>query len=485
MDDLTPELICIPRFSCRFGVMRKLLFFLCLAFVFFGCKKTDFITTPDAFFRTSTDTLHFDTVFTTTGSITQFIKIFNPNNQKLRLSNVQLMGGTASAFKLNVDGTPGVNFANIEIEPNDSIYAFVTVSINPTSTLLPFVVRDSIRITYNGNTRFVQLNAFGKNANFLRGRRITSDTTWNNDLPFVILNGLLIDQGKTLTINKGTKIYVHADAPIIVDGTIKAIGEKYDSTRIIFQGDRLDEPYRDYPGSWPGIIFRTTSQNNELQFVILKNAYQGVVAQNPSVTANPKLTINECIFHNIYDVAVGGINSSISARNCEITQAGYNVFLVGGNYNFNHCTIASYGSYYLQHKNPVLVLSNMNGNTQLALNASFKNSIIYGDGGLVDDEILVNKKGSASLSFNTTFENVLYKMKNADPAELIFAGNKLRNVSPMFDTINTNKPLYNFRLRNNSPALNKAGLVGSPPFDLDGKNRIVGTAPDLGAYERQ
>ena len=463
--------------------MRKLLIFLCLVFVFASCKKTGFITTPDAFLRTSTDSLHFDTVFTTTGSITQFIKIFNPNDQKLKLSNVQLMGGVSSAFKLNVDGTPGVNFNDIEIEPNDSIYAFVTVSINPTSATLPFIVQDSIRITYNGNVRFVQLDAFGRNANFYRGRRITSDTTWNNDLPFVILNGLSIDQGRTLTISKGTKIYVHADAPIIVDGTIKAIGEKYDSTRIIFQGDRLDEPYRNYPGSWPGIIFRTTSRDNELQFVIVKNAYQGVISQNPSSTTNPKLTLNECIFHNIYDVAVGGINSSILARNCEITQAGYNVFLVGGDYTFNHCTIASYGSYYLQHKNPVLVLSDMNGATPLPLNASFKNSIIYGDGGIVDDEIVVNRKGT--LPFIATFENVLYKMKSADPAILSFSGNKLKNVSPLFDTINTNKPLYNFRLRDNSPAINKAGVIGIPLFDLDGKNRNISTAPDLGAYERQ
>ncbi len=483
MDHLTTQLLFIPRFSCRFGVMRKLLIFLCLVFVFSSCKKTGFITTPDAFLRTSTDSLHFDTVFTTTGSITQFIKIFNPNDQKLKLSNVQLMGGVSSAFKLNVDGSPGVNFNEIEIQPNDSIYAFVTVSINPTSATLPFVVQDSIRITYNGNVRFVQLDAFGRNANFYRGRRITSDTTWNNDLPFVILNGLSIDQGRILTISKGTKIYVHADAPIIVDGTIKAIGEKYDSTRIIFQGDRLDEPYRNYPGSWPGIIFRTTSRDNELQFVTLKNAYQGVVTQNPSSTTNPKLILNECIFHNIYDVAVGGINSSISARNCEITQAGYNVFLVGGDYTFNHCTIASYGSYYLQHKNPVLVLSDMNGATPLPLNASFKNSIIYGDGGIVDDEIVVNRKGT--LPFTATFENVLYKMKSADPAILSFSGNKLKNVSPLFDTINTNKPLYNFRLRDNSPAINKAGVIGIPLFDLDGKNRNIGTAPDLGAYERQ
>jgi hypothetical protein len=463
--------------------MRRVLFIFAIAVIFFSCKKTGFITTPDAFLRLSEDTLHFDTVFVSTGSTTQFVKIFNANDKKLKLSNVQLAGGAASAFRLNVDGTPGVNFNDIEIDPNDSIYAFVTVTINPNLSALPFVVRDSIRVLYNGNTRYIQLEAYGRNANFLRNRRVTADTTWTNNLPVVIIGGLTINPGKTLTINKGTKIYVHADAAIAVDGTLKAIGEKYDSTRIVFQGDRLDDPYRDFPGAWPGILFRTSSRDNELQFATIRNAYQAVVAQDPSATSNPKLSLKECIIDNIYDVAVGGVNSSITARNCQITQSGFNVFLVGGDYSFTHCTIASYGSTYLQHKNPVLILSDVNGSTLLPLSAVFKNSIIYGDGGLVEDEIFVNRKGS--LAFTPTFDNVLYRMKNADPAGVSFTGNKLRNVSPEFDSVNTGKPFFNFRLKPTSPAINKGTAASAPPFDLDGNPRILGTAPDLGAYEKQ
>ncbi|MCE3281738.1 MAG: hypothetical protein K0Q66_475 [Chitinophagaceae bacterium] len=462
--------------------MRWISFFAALFIVFSGCKKTGFITTPDAFLRTSADTLHFDTVFTTTGSTTRFLKIFNPNNQKLRLSSVQLAGGAASPFRLNVDGSPGTSFTDIEIEPNDSIYAYATVNINPSAALLPFIIRDSIRINYNGNTRYVQLEAFGRNANFFRGRRVTTDTTWTNTLPFVILDGLFIDAGKTLTINKGVNVYLHADAPIVVNGTLKATGEKYDSTRIVFQGDRLDEPYRDFPGSWPGILFTNSSQDNELQFVTIKNAYQGVVAQNPAPGTIPKLVMNECILHNIYDVAVGGINSSIAARNCEITQAGYNVFLVGGIYSFNHCTIASYGSVYIPHKNPVLVLSDRSGTTDLQLTATFKNSILYGEGGIVEDEILVSRKGA--LGFNVSFENILYKMKNADPSILNFSGNILRNKQPGFDSINTGRPFYNFRLKTSSEAINKGGAPPIPPFDLDGGPRVLGVLPDLGAYEK-
>lgn len=480
MDDLTFSFVFIPRFSCRFEVMRSALFILILTVILVSCKKTGFITSSDAFLRTSADTLHFDNVFTTTGSITQSFKIFNPNDQKLRLSSVQLMGGTASSFKLNVDGSPGVAFSDIEIEANDSIYAFVTVSINQSAALLPFIVQDSIKIIYNGNIRYVQLDAYGKNANFMKDRRVTTDTTWTNTLPFVILGGLTIDPGKTLTINKGTQVYLHADAPVIVDGTIKAIGTV--SEKIIFQGDRLDEPYKDFPGSWPGIVFRTDSKDNEFQFVTVKNAYQGVVVQNPSPSANPKLDLKECIFHNIYDVAIGGVNSSINAQNCEITQAGYNVFLVGGSYNFNHCTIASYGSYYIQHKNPVLVLSDMSGTTPLSLTATFQNSIIYGEGGIAEDEIFVNRKGT--LPFTATFNNVLYKMKNTDPSILNFTGNKLRNIDPGFDSINASKPFYNFRLRPGVQAIDKASPTGVLT-DLDGNPRTAGTAADLGAYEKQ
>lgn len=86
-----------------------------------SCKKTSFIDSPNAFVTLSADTLHFDTVFTTTGSVTQSFKIFNQNDRKLRLSEVKLMGGNNSSFKINVDGSPGTSFTDIEMEPNDSL----------------------------------------------------------------------------------------------------------------------------------------------------------------------------------------------------------------------------------------------------------------------------------------------------------------------------------------------------------------------------
>src|SRR5678816_460804 len=77
-----------------------LLITLYVSILFLGCKKDSFITSGDANLSISADTLHYDTVFTSVGSITQSFKIFNDNNQKLRLTSVKLMGGSSSPFNI-------------------------------------------------------------------------------------------------------------------------------------------------------------------------------------------------------------------------------------------------------------------------------------------------------------------------------------------------------------------------------------------------
>jgi hypothetical protein len=464
---------------------RGALFCFSLVAVLFACKKTSFITSGDALLTTSTDTLHYDTVFTTTGSITRAFKIFNLNDRKLRLSQVKLMGGSASAFKINVDGSAGIEFNNIEMEPNDSIYVFATVTINPNAANLPFIVQDSILISYNGNKKFVQLDAFGQNAIFFRNTRVTRDTTWNNRLPYVILGGLYVDAGATLSIQKGSKIYCHADAPIIVNGTMKANGEKAVSDRITFRSDRLDEGYRDFPGSWPGLYFTSTSQNNVLTYTNIINAYQGVIAQLPAPNGQTKLTLNQCVFDNIYDAGILNVASTISATNCLVSNCGTNVAVVaGGNITMNHCTVASIGNFYLAHKSPVLSLSNDAGQNQInPLVANFTNCIFHGEGGTIDNEIVITKKGTpVPNDFAINFKNVLYKTKD-DVTNATFTAS-LKNQPPLFDTLDVGKRIFDFHLRNNSPARN-AGVATVPAvtIDLDGNPRPVGL-PDMGCYEK-
>jgi hypothetical protein len=447
-----------------------------------SCSKESFTSSHNALLTPSADTLHFDTVFTATGSTTHSLKIGNNNKDGIHISSVRLAGGAASPFHINVDGLPGPQVSNVDVAGNDSIYLFVSVSVDPAANNLPFIIRDSIEIDYNGNKRFIQLDAFGQNAHFLRNHLVAANETWNNDLPYVILGSLAVAENTTLTINQGCRIYLHADAPFIVNGTLNVLGDKYDSTRVVFAGDRLDDPYRNFPASYPGLIFGDNSKNNSISYGIIKNAYQAIVMTNPSASG-PKLTLNETIIDNAYDAGILSINSSIQARNLLVSNCGRNLVLDGGNYQFTHCTLVSLSNSYILHKYPVVNLANyflQSGvRIDLPLNALFRNSIIWGDeGGIVTDEVVNAIQGAATC--NVTFDHVLWRVQQT-PAGV--QASNVFNQNPQFENTNSLLRAFSFRLKDNSPALDK-GISTPVTVDLDGNPRPNGP-PDLGAYEKQ
>ena len=463
-------------------LVKNLLLLSSIVCFLFSCRKESFTSNADVRLRTSVDSLHFDTVFTTTGSVSQFLKIINGNEKGIRISSVRLAGGAGSPFKINVDGLSGPQVNDVEVLGNDSVYVYVTVSINPTAQNLPFIVQDSIEIIYNGNKKWVQLDAFGQNAHFHRGRKITGNEVWNNDLPYVIVGGLTVDTTATLTINKGCKVYMHADAPFIVHGTLQVNGEKFDSTRVVFSGDRLDEPYRDFPASYPGLIFTASSKNNTINYGIIKNAYQAVVVVNPA-TSGTKLTLNESIIDNAYDAGLLGINTSITAKNLLISNCGKNLFLVGGgNYDLKHTTVATFSNSYIQHKDPVCVVTNYLNQTAASLTANFTNCIFWGEqNGFVNNEVFIDAK---TITPSIHFNKVVWRMQSIPSFNGLTITGAI-NQYPLFDSVNTAEHFYNFRLKSASPAVN-IGANAGVALDLDAatRPRPVGSLPDLGAYER-
>ena len=458
--------------------------FMFLFFIFSSCKKDTFITSQIAQISTSTDSLKYDTVFTSIGSIIQSFKISNLNNQKLLLNTVKLMNGTASSFKININGFPATQVDNIEIAANDSIYVFVTAKIDPTLSNLPFIVKDSILISFNGNKRFVQLEAYGQNANFLRNRILKGNSTWTNNLPYVILGSLQIDTAASLTIEAGCKIFSHANSPFIVDGNLVVNGTK--KQPVIFTGDRLDEDYKDLPYSWAGIYFRGNSYNSVLNYTIIKNAFQAVVAEKPSINANPKLIIHQCIIDNASDAGLLFVNSSAEVDNSLITNCGANISLTyGGNYKLTNCTVAAYSNKFMAHKKPVLNISNTilvsNNTVNANLTAILQNCIFWGDNGIVDNEVVVNKQGN--YTYNVIFDHCLYKSM-IDPSNSTIIS-CIKNVNPLFDNIDITKNIYDLHISgNNAPGTNN-GIGGTGfVFDLEGNNRSMGKI-DIGCYEKQ
>ncbi len=329
----------------------------------------------------------------------------------------------------------------------------------------------------------MQLEAYGQNAHFFRNKEVISNETWTNDLPYVIQGYLYVDANQTLTIEKGCRIYVHADAPIIVDGSIKINGGKDTADRVYFRGDRLDEPYNNFPAAWPGIYFRATSKDNVLNYAVIKNSYQAIAIEGPSPNAAPKLILNECVIDNSYDAGIIALNSSIMATNCLISNCGKNIAIgKGGDYQFTHCTVVSYSNNFIQHKDPVLTLNDMDGTNTNRLDALFRNCIFWGENELVENEVIVEKKGSVG---EVIFNQVLWKVKTAPTNIRIILPPPINNQSPQFDSIDISEHYYDFRLNNkNSPAVDSgtnAGII----IDLDGNTRPVGIKPDLGCFEKQ
>src|SRR5688572_26596393 len=108
-----------------------------------SCRKEKFLTTGGQI-EFSTDTLMFDTVFTSQGSATRNIRIFNKQKDKVKLSSIRLKLGSKSPYRLNVNGIAGTEIKDVELAGNDSVWVFAAVTIDPTNEDNPFLVNDEL-----------------------------------------------------------------------------------------------------------------------------------------------------------------------------------------------------------------------------------------------------------------------------------------------------------------------------------------------------
>lgn len=469
--------------------MKRNIFFISLFFgsiilaQFSSCKKDNFLTEGGRI-AFSTDTLYFDTVFTTLGSVTHEFKIFNRNDRPIKISNIRIEQGEQSFFRLNVDGIATKNISEVEIAANDSIYVFAAVTVDPNNDLNPFVIDDKVLINYNGTESQVALQAYGQNAHFIRDS-VLQTQTWINDLPYVIINNALVDTLQTLTIDKGCRIYNRANSKLFVAGKLLCNGTKEDS--IIFQGDRLDRSYfgQDFPGEWNGLHFLSESAESKLEHVIIKNggASDASVYVQPPNNALPAnsymLEMNKCRVENSLGFGVLAFNTVINMNNCLVQNCGQQNFagVQGGRYRLNFCTFATYGGNGISHINqPVMILLNYFQRSQTEfdygdLDVELKNCIVYGS---LETELSLGNRGTGQYVAN--FENCIIRRK--DPlSNLVGASNIIYNQDPQF----TNRLEWDYTVSDNSPAKGAGQSIGNISDDLNDQPR--GAAPSIGCYE--
>lgn len=465
-----------------------------------GCKKKSTLSAGGVV-KFSTDTLKFDTVFTAAGSFTTGLLIYNPQSEAVVVSSVRLMGGANSYFHLNVDGFSGNNITNLKIAAHDSIYVFATVKIDPNNQLTPFVVTDSLVVTMNGKDFYVPFTAYGQNAHYITDSALAANSTWTNDLPYVIIwtgdttrpRGLQINPGVTLTLQKGCRVYMHQNANVTVFGNMIATGTKTDS--VVFQGDRLDRiyfGYIGYPGEWGGLYFDSKSSGSKLTYTIIKNCGNGslgipaaiwLAVDSVNNPASPQLTLNKCVIENSYGYGIYSFHGTVTATNCLFNTTGQQALAVvlGGRDSFVNCTFANYGTAAVAHSNSgtVAILDyywdGVSGDPVYFadLNASLRNCVVYGS---LDSEVVFDTSGSpAGIQARLLVDHCLLKMGTIKEPFAQF-NTCIFNQDPKFKSTTDG----DFHITAGSPCIGKGDLGFNPADDLDGNAR---SSADIGCYK--
>ena len=119
---------------------HALLILLLATVSLFSCERTEekISTESNLLLTLSSDTVTFDTLFTSVGSITKRFRVYNTNDNAINLSNIQLGMGEASSYSLVVNGERGTSFHDEVILGNDSLLVLVEVVIDPMDENLPF-----------------------------------------------------------------------------------------------------------------------------------------------------------------------------------------------------------------------------------------------------------------------------------------------------------------------------------------------------------
>ncbi len=463
-----------------------------------SCDDYDkFTADPACELRFSTDTVRFDTLLSTVGSVTQTLKVYNPYDEGIRITSVHLQGGGESLFRANVDGEPllrenGSAAYDFEVRGGDSMYVRLEVTMPERNSDAVVQVSDALVFSLeSGRTQTMPMKAAGQDAYHWRGKKLAQDTTLTAGRPFVVLDSLVVAQGATLTLSKGVQLYFHDKAELRVHGTLKVQGTM--DSMVVFRGDRTDRmfpylPYDNTPSRWGGIRLDSESMNNEFRYADIHSATYGIRCDS-SRTDDYKLRMENSVLHNIGGSGLVLTNCRTQFVNTQVSNTlGDCVYQAGGWSEFVHCTLAQFYPWEAG-RGSALYLTDYAGDVSYPLlQAHFVNCLITG---YSDDVIQGAWEGEDEETpldyfFGHSYLNTVESEDAGRFVGIVYDNDeqplpKEKNFR-RFDTYNF---LYDFRLQPESGARN----IGDPtwavryPFDRYGVSRMADEGPDAGCYE--
>jgi len=430
---------------------------------------------PNAALTFSTDTVFFDTLFTDTTSFTKRFKVFNPQKNALRISNISLELGNSSLFELTINGIKEQQFTDQIILGEDSLLVLATVNIPSRGEDMPFVVSDRVLFSTNGNSQDVDLVAWGQEANFFRADSVIAcNTTWTADRPYVLYGSVLVDTACVLTVEPGARIYINNGATFFVAGTLEVEGTSEQPVEITDL--RLD---LEAPGQWNGILFLVASQDNRIAHARISNAQFGLRIGTPDNDTLADLTISNSVIQNMATFGILGFSSDVVVRNTLIDNCiEFSVaHFAGGYYQYQHCTITNFSVEQFSQQPAAIFTDNfvLEDNSQLVedLVVRIQNCIIWGID-LEEEELIFNLDGGANADL--LIERSLLRSNN----EIFDINGNILETDPLFPAF-VDPFVQDFQLDTLSPAKDIGRTL---PFsdDLLGNSRDA--EPDAGAYER-
>jgi hypothetical protein len=438
--------------------------------------------------------------------------VYNKNSKPLLISSIRLKNAGESGFKINVDGMAGIDFKEVEIRANDSLYVLVDIKPKETGENQPAIITDYIEFITNGQQQNVVLEAFSQDVAVWRGLTISSDYIIDSPKPFLIYDSLVIDEGVAVDVKEGITFYMDRNAEIIVKGTLRIKGTL--ENPVVFRGSRMDEmvgvPYDLIPGQWGGFRFTSTSFNNEIEYARIRNGNFGMKFE-PSEPSESKMKMRNVVLTNFKGTLIEAVNCRINAENCEFSNSRKALLdLTGGYYSFTHCTIANYYASYTEagwgnSDNETILLSNAYWDKTVEETpdtvyypieqAGFYNTIVWGMKDQSSSKIKLEESDKSFIRYY--FENCLINadaenddVNNPDIVPMVV--NCIINKNPEFVDTNPEKNnedqpefFYDFRIDSISPARNVANrnIAGQILYDLNGIDRFGDEGPDIGAYE--